>query len=87
MEIDPRYPIGEYEPKPFAEVLKNEWLIDIRFLPQSLEAALLNLDEAQLQTPYRDGGWTVNQLVHHTQTAISMPIAGSNWGTQKTNPQ
>jgi len=65
MEIDPRYPIGEYEPKPFADVLKNEWLIEIRFLPQSLEAALLNLDEAQLQTPYRDGGWTVNQLVHH----------------------
>ncbi len=38
---------------------------DIKFLPQLLENAILNLDEHQLQTPYREGGWTVWQLVHH----------------------
>ena len=62
--IDPRYPIGHYQPKPFSEHQKQEWLNDIKFLPQLLENAILNLDEAQLQTPYRDGGWTVHQLVH-----------------------
>mgnify|MGYP001333533259 CR=1 FL=1 len=62
---DLRYPIGEYEPKPFSVEQKIEWLADIKFLPVQLEQALLNLDEAQLQTPYREGGWTVHQLVHH----------------------
>ena len=63
--IDPRYPIGHYQPRPFSEHQKQEWLNDIKFLPQLLENAILNLDEAQIQTPYRDGGWTVHQLVHH----------------------
>jgi hypothetical protein len=59
------YPIGPYAPQAFSEQVKEDWLADIRFLPNRLEAALHNLDEAQLQTPYRDGGWTVHQLVHH----------------------
>ena len=65
IEQDLRYPIGKYEPKPFSAQLKEEWLADIKFLPQAIEHAISNLDEAQLQTPYRDGGWTVHQLVHH----------------------
>ena len=62
---DVRYPIGKYEPKRFQEEQKEEWLADIKFLPQALENAVLNLDEEQLKTPYRAGGWTVHQLVHH----------------------
>ncbi|MFN2457585.1 MAG: YfiT family bacillithiol transferase [Chitinophagaceae bacterium] len=62
---DPRYPIGEYVPQPFSDELKEQWLADIKFLPQLLENAINNLDEHQLQTPYRDGGWTAHQLVHH----------------------
>src|SRR4051812_30878797 len=63
--IDPRYPIGLYEPKPFSIQQKVEWLADIKFLPLQLENSILNLDEAQLQTHYRPEGWTVHQLVHH----------------------
>ncbi len=62
---DLRYPIGKYDPKPFSIPQKVEWLADLKFLPEQLEHAILNLDEAQLQTPYREGGWTVHQLVHH----------------------
>ncbi|OYU54607.1 MAG: metal-dependent hydrolase [Chitinophagaceae bacterium BSSC1] len=65
MTIDPRYPIGKYEPKPYSEQQKQVWLLDLQFLPEALERAISNLDEAQLNTPYRDGGWTVKQLVHH----------------------
>lgn len=64
-EEELRYPIGRYEPKDFSEKQKDEWLADIRFLPNLLENAVLNLDEGQLRTPYREGGWTVQQLVHH----------------------
>lgn len=65
MSVDPRYPIGQYEPQPFSQQQKEKWLTDLRFLPDALERSVLNLDEAQLQTPYRDGGWTAQQVVHH----------------------
>jgi hypothetical protein len=63
--MDLRYPIGEYEPKPYSEAQKKTWLIDLAQLPNMVEAAVLNLDEAQLHTPYREGGWTLHQVVHH----------------------
>jgi hypothetical protein len=62
---DTRYPIGKFEGKPFSEELKNSWINDIRFLPQDIELAIQSFDEYQLDTPYREGGWTVKQLVHH----------------------
>ena len=65
MSNDLRYPIGVYEPQPYSERQKKRWLIDLQQLPSLLEDAILNLDEAQLQTPYREGGWTVHQVVHH----------------------
>jgi hypothetical protein len=65
MSEDFSYPIGKFLQKPFSEKQKEEWLLDLKFLPSELEFAVQNLDEAQLQTPYRNGGWTVHQLVHH----------------------
>ncbi len=65
MMEDLRYPIGEYVIQPFSEKQLQEWLNAIRYLPLHLENAILNLDEMQLATPYREGGWTVQQLVHH----------------------
>jgi hypothetical protein len=62
---DVRYPIGRYEPKPYSEEQKKEWLNNIRQLPTELEYAIQNLDAAQLQSTYREGGWTIHQLVHH----------------------
>lgn len=65
MTKDLRYPIGQFEPKPYTDQQRVRWIADIRFLPQVLENAIVGLDEYQLQTPYRDGGWTVQQVVHH----------------------
>jgi uncharacterized damage-inducible protein DinB len=60
-----RYPIGQAQTKEYSEEQKRQWLNDIKFAPQLLESAVHNLDEQQLQTPYREGGWTVHQTVHH----------------------
>jgi hypothetical protein len=60
-----KYPIGKFIPQPFSPERRKEWLLDIETLPMQVEAAISNLDEAQLETPYRPGGWTVKQLVHH----------------------
>jgi hypothetical protein len=63
--IDPRYPIGKYQPQPYSDKQLKDWLNDIRFLPGLVENAILNLDEGELDTPYREGGWKISQLVHH----------------------
>lgn len=65
MSEDLRYPIGKYIAQPFSDNLLGEWLIDIKNLPQHLENAVLNLDEQQLNTAYREGGWALKQVVHH----------------------
>lgn len=65
MEIENQYPIGKMQMVDFSPEAKQQFLNDIKFLPNALESALLNLNEDQLHTPYRSGGWTVHQLVHH----------------------
>ena len=86
MQIDPRYPVGQYEPKPFSEEQKEEWLADIRFLPQALENAVSNLNEQQLHTPYWDGGWTVHQLVHHVADSHMNAYIRFKLGFTEQNP-
>lgn len=65
MSADYRYPIGKYIPQPFSQTLLQQWILDIQYLPQHIETAVANLDANQLHTPYREGGWTVHQVVHH----------------------
>lgn len=84
--VDLHYPIGKYEPKPYSEHQKEEWLNDIKFLPQLLENAIVNLDEAQLQTPYRDGGWTVQQTVHHVADSHMNAYCRFKLGLTEENP-
>jgi DinB superfamily len=63
---DLRYPIGRYEPpKQVTAVTITEWLRDLEDLPANLKQAVAGLHDRQLDTPYRPGGWTVRQLVHH----------------------
>jgi len=63
---DPRYPIGPFQPATsFTEADRRERLADIEGLPRRLREAVKNLSQAQLDTPYREGGWTVRQVVHH----------------------
>jgi hypothetical protein len=65
MPTDLRYPIGRYT-LPDADPATYARLIDeIEQLPRALRAAVDGLTDAQLDTPYRDGGWTVRQVVHH----------------------
>jgi uncharacterized damage-inducible protein DinB len=86
MVNDIRFPIGTYEPKPYTDDLKDEWLADIRFLPLAIENAISNLTEEQLHTPYRDGGWTVHQLVHHVADSHINAYCRFKLGITETNP-
>ncbi len=62
---DRRYPIGRYR-RDEAEIANHAAAIaTLAALPENLRSAVYGLSEAQLNTPYREGGWTVRQLVHH----------------------
>jgi DinB family protein len=86
MTQDPRYPIGKYEPQPFSAGQKEIWLNDIKYLPELLEHAILNLDAAQLDTHYREGGWTVKQLVHHVADSHINAYVRFKLGMTEDNP-
>jgi hypothetical protein len=86
MTEDLRYPIGKYISQPFSEKTLGEWLIDIKNLPQHLENAILNLDEAQLNTQYRDEGWTVKQVVHHVADSHMNAYIRFKLGLTEDNP-
>ncbi|RFS26464.1 putative metal-dependent hydrolase [Chitinophaga silvatica] len=61
-----QYPIGKFDPPTeISDAQLKKYIDDIHYLPQLIELAVQNLDEFQLQTPYRPGGWTVAQVVHH----------------------
>ena len=64
--MDPRYPIGNFEmPAQVTPARRQQAMDDIACLPGKMQAAVKGLNEAQLDTPYRAGGWTVRQVVHH----------------------
>lgn len=66
MNSDPRYPIGKLLPVAVLSPQAREAAIQIiEDVPQHLAAAVHGLSESQIDTPYRDGGWTVRQTVHH----------------------
>jgi hypothetical protein len=63
---DPRYPIGRWKrPTAINEDERSTAVRDLSELPEVLRSALDGLGENELTTPYREGGWTVRQLVHH----------------------
>ena len=66
MNTDPRYPIGKFAfTAPLGEQEREAAIEAIASLPWQLEDAVDGLSVAQLDTPYREGGWTVRQVVHH----------------------
>jgi uncharacterized damage-inducible protein DinB len=83
---DPRYPIGKYKEQPFSGMQKKQWLSDIKYLPSVMEHVIQNMDAAQLDTPYRDGGWTVHQLVHHVADSHMNAYIRFKLGLTEENP-
>jgi uncharacterized damage-inducible protein DinB len=64
--MDPRYPIGDFVmPGQVTPERRQQGIEEMALTPTKLRAAVKGLDDAQLDTPYREGGWTVRQVVHH----------------------
>ncbi|MFL6468506.1 MAG: YfiT family bacillithiol transferase [Pyrinomonadaceae bacterium] len=62
-EKDPRYPVGKFSAETYSDRVSN--LKTISELPSRIREAVSGLSDEQLDTPYREGGWTLRQTVHH----------------------
>jgi DinB superfamily len=63
---DPRYPIGKFQPSDHIDdTMRSECIQRIADTPAEVKKAVQGLTDTQLDTPYREGGWTVRQVVHH----------------------
>ncbi len=61
-----KYPIGRYQaPAVISPDIRAGWIEQMAVLPANFSKAVAGLNDAQLDTPYRPGGWTVRQVVHH----------------------
>lgn len=66
MSEDLRYPLGKFSgPIDQTPEQRHAAIAVIAALPENLRSAVNGLNDQQVDTPYRDGGWTVRQLVHH----------------------
>ncbi len=61
-----RYPMGRFvRPEGYDAAALREWILLLDVLPRYLDPLIENLDAEQLASPYRPGGWTVQQVIHH----------------------
>jgi hypothetical protein len=90
-DVDPRYPVGRFAPP--ATIAPDERtgaIATLAELPEQLRNAVDGLSSSQLGTPYREGGWTVRQVVHHVADShmnafIRVKLAlTEDWPTVKT---
>ncbi len=82
-----QYPIGKYiVPDHITEEQIKEWIAVLEQLPQRLEQLVTPLSEEQLETPYRPGGWTVRQVVHHVADSHHHSYIRFKWALTEDNP-
>jgi uncharacterized damage-inducible protein DinB len=79
-----RYPVGRFNPA--AAGSRAEQLQTLRELPERLRAAVSGLNDAQLDTPYREGGWTVRQVVHHVADSHANAFVRVKLALTENNP-
>lgn len=82
-----RYPIGKFK---FSGPISSEqiarWTDQLEAYPRQLEDLVSSLTESQLETPYRPGGWTVRQLVHHISDSHHNSYTRFKWALTENEP-
>ncbi len=84
---DLRYPMGRYQaPENITMEQRGTWINEIEALPKSLAQAAVNLSDTQLDTPYRPGGWTVRQVIHHLPDSHMNSYVRFRWALTESSP-
>ncbi|MBN2983185.1 MULTISPECIES: YfiT family bacillithiol transferase [Cohnella] len=82
-----RYPVGAFE-KPSALDMEEirRWIGELPAAPENLRLAVRDLSDEQLDTPYRPGGWTARQVVHHMADALMQQYTRFKLGLTENEP-
>lgn len=82
-----RFPIGRFSPKDFysdEEIAEN--ISRIESLPLRIESVVRTLSDRQLDTPYREGGWTARQVLHHIPDSHINAYVRVKWALTEDSP-
>lgn len=84
---DLRYPIGKFTPPAeYTPAFRSAAIDEVALAPSRIEAAVKGLTREQMLTPYRDGGWTVAQVVHHLADSHANAYMRFKLGLTETDP-
>ena len=82
-----KYPIGKFNsPETITENHIKDWILVLDQFPKRLEALVENLNDEQLNTPYRPEGWTIRQVVHHVSDSHHHSYIRFKWTMTEDNP-
>ncbi|TJY32925.1 YfiT family bacillithiol transferase [Pontimicrobium aquaticum] len=82
-----KYPIGSFAaPKVITSNHINNWIDVLEEFPFKLKNLVLHLNNEQLDTPYRDGGWTIRQVVHHVSDSHHHSYIRFKWALTEDKP-
>ena len=82
-----RYPLGRFERRPaLSREERRAAIDDLAAFPARLRAAVEDLDNPRLDTPYRPGGWTVRQVVHHVPDSHVNAWVRFRWAMTERRP-
>jgi hypothetical protein len=86
--VDPlQYPIGKFNiPATYDKKGLQGWINDIKELPAKVRQAVTGLTDEQLDTPYRPGGWTIRQVVHHIADSHMNSLIRFKWTLTEDAP-
>ncbi|GAA4276470.1 YfiT family bacillithiol transferase [Aquimarina mytili] len=85
--MDARYPIGKFEcPDDITTTHIKQWISDIENLPTKISDLVSGFTEEQLETPYREGGWTARQVIHHIHDSHHNGYIRFKWAMTENNP-
>lgn len=80
------YPNGRFVFEGMTAMQKQEWIMQIQQYPDRIRSAVGNLTDEQLDTPYRTGGWTIRQIVHHVADFSSNVLIRFKLALTENNP-
>jgi hypothetical protein len=87
MAPDLRYPVGPFVmPSAVTAAMRTDAIAAISALPVKMRAAVDGLTDGQLDTPYRPGGWTVRQVVHHVADSHTNAVIRVKLALTEDNP-
>jgi hypothetical protein len=82
-----QYPIGKFVmPVSYNSEDLHHWINDIKTLPGKVRQKIMNLNDKQLDTPYRPGGWTIRQVVHHMADSHMNSLIRFKWALTEEQP-